>query len=197
MYLVYLFFLLITYPFVSLVYPRRTIGRENRPGPGAFLICSNHSHALDPFFIAYSMGPGRQLHYMGKVELFRVPVVGTILRAIGMFPVDRQGGGAMAVKETMRLLKGGKKVGMFPEGTRVSTEEASEAKTGAVRLAARMGVPIVPVYLPRKKRMFRFVRVVIGAPYSVELDKKPTPEDVERAAEELMARIRALGEAEL
>lgn len=159
------------------------------------MICGNHSHVLDPFFVAYSMGAGRQIHFMAKVEIFRVPVVGPVLKAIGMFPVDReQGGGAAAIKTAMRLLKDGKKVGIFPEGTRIQAEEESEAKTGAVRLAARMGVPIVPVFMARKKRLFRFNPVVIGEPYMVELDKKPTPEDIERAAEDMMERIRALGE---
>jgi len=133
---------------------------------------------------------------MGKVEIFRVPVIGAILRAIGMFPVDRAGGGAMAIKGAMKLLKDGEKVGMFPEGTRVHSEADSEAKTGAVRLAARLGVPIVPVYVPRKKRKFRFNRIAIGAPYMVELDKKATPEEVEQAAAEMMEKIRLLGEEE-
>jgi len=186
----------VTWPFLTLVYPRLTFGREHVPGPGAFLICDNHSSAIDPFLIAYSMGWRCQIHYMAKAELFRVPLIGFILRAIGMFPVDRQGGGAMAIKGAMRLLKDGEKVGMFPEGTRIQTEEESEAKTGAVRLAARLGVPIVPVYLPRRKKILRFNRIAIGAPYLVELDKKAAPEDVERAAEELMAKIRQLGGAD-
>jgi len=184
---------LISWPFVSLVYPRRTIGRDHRPGPGAYLVCANHSSAIDPFLIAYSLGAKCQVHFMAKAELFRIPIVGAVLRAVGIFPVDRKGGGAMAIKGAMKFLKDGEKVGMFPEGTRIRTEEESEAKTGAVRLAARMGVPIVPVYLPRKKRILRLNRVIIGAPYLVELDKKPTPEEVERAAEELMEKIRALG----
>ena len=160
------------------------------------MICGNHSSAIDPFLIAYSMGWRCQIHYMAKAELFRIPLIGFILRAIGMFPVDRQGGGAMAIKGAMRLLKDGEKVGMFPEGTRIRTEEESEAKTGAVRLAARLGVPIVPVYLPRRKKFLRFNRIAIGAPYLVELDKKAAPEDVERAADELMAKIRQLGGAD-
>lgn len=191
--LAYQIFGAITWPFISLVYPRRTSGRAHVPGPGAALICGNHSHALDPFFIAYSMGMGCHIHFMAKAEIFRVPLVGPVLKAIGVFPVDRKGGGAMAIKSAMKLLKAGEKVGMFPEGTRIHTEEAGEAKTGAVRLAARLGVPIVPVYMLRKKRVFRWNRVIIGAPYRVELDQKPTPEDVERAAEEMMEKIRALG----
>jgi len=186
---------LLTWPFVNLIYPRRTFGRENVPGPGAFLICANHSSMIDPFLIAYSMGPGCQIHYMGKVELFRIPIIASILRGIGIFPVDRQGGGAMAIKGAMKLLKEGEKVGIFPEGTRVHTEDG-EAKTGAVRLAARLGVPIVPVYLPRKKRILRLNRVAIGTPYMVELDKKAAPEEVEQAAEELMEKIRNLGGVE-
>ena len=186
---------LLTWPFVNLIYPRRTFGRENVPGPGAFLICANHSSMIDPFLIAYSMGPGCQIHYMGKVELFRIPIIASILRGIGIFPVDRQGGGAMAIKGAMKLLKEGEKVGIFPEGTRVHTEDG-EAKTGAVRLAARLGVPIVPVYLPRKKRILRLNRIAIGAPYMVELDKKAAPEEVEQAAEALMEKIRNLGGVE-
>jgi len=178
---------------MNLIYPRHTIGRQNIPGPGAYLVCSNHSSAIDPFMVAYSMGSRHQIRYMAKVELFKIPIVGRILRAIGMFPVDRAGGGAMAIKETMRLLKAGEKVGMFPEGTRVTSEEASEAKTGAVRLASRMGIPILPVYVPRQKKMFRRNRMVIGVPYMVELVKKASPEEVERAAEELMEKLRQLG----
>jgi len=130
---------------------------------------------------------------MAKAELFRIPIIGPILRAVGMFPVDRAGGGAMAIKGAMKLLKAGEKVGMFPEGTRIRSEDASEAKTGAVRLSARMGVPILPVYIPRDKKLFRFNRMVIGAAYQVELDKKATPEEVEQAAETLMAKLRRLG----
>jgi len=192
--LVYKILLIMTWPFISLIYPRRTIGRAHVPGPGAALICGNHSHVLDPFFIVYSMGLRCQVHFMAKAEIFRIPVVSFVLRVVGAFPVDRQGGGAMAIKRAMKLLKDGEKVGMFPEGTRVHTEEASEAKTGAVRLAARLGVPIIPVYIPRKKRLFRFNRVIIGVPYMVELNKKPTAEDVERAAAEMMEKIRVLGE---
>ena len=183
----------ITCPFVSLVYPRRTIGRENRPGKGAYLICGNHSSMIDPFLVAYSMGPGRQIHFMAKAELFRIPLIKSILRVIGMFPVDREHGGAAAMKQAMKYLKNGEKVGMFPEGTRISSDEASATKAGAVRIAARLEVPIVPVYIPRRKRLFRFNQIVIGAPYCIELDKKADREEYDRAAEELMEKIRILG----
>jgi len=147
----------------------------------------------DPFLITYSMGAKCQIHYMAKAELFRIPVLGSLLRGIGMFPVDRQGGGAAAVKGAMKFLKAGGKVGIFPEGTRIHSEEESEAKTGAVRLAARFEVPVVPVYVPRKKRLFRRNHIAIGEPYFVELERRPSPEEVEAAANLLMEKIWALG----
>ena len=150
---------------------------------------------IDPFFMIFSMGVGCHLHFMAKAEIFRVPVVGPALRGIGMFPVDRKSGGAQAMMGAMKLLKSGEKVGMFPEGTRIMTEEESVAKVGAVRLAARMGVPIVPIYVPRKKRLFRFNKTVIGAPYMLELDKKASAEEFDQAANELMEKIRLLGES--
>jgi len=150
---------------------------------------------VDPFLVAFSMGPKRQIHFMAKAELFRIPVVGPVLRAIGMFPVDREHGGAAAMKQAMKLLKNGEKVGMFPEGTRISSEEASATKAGAVRIAARMEVPIVPVYIPRKKRVFRFNTIVIGEPYRITLDKKASSAEFDQAANELMEKIRVLGES--
>ena len=184
----------ITRPILSLPYPRRSYGRENMP-EGAALVCANHSSALDPFLIAYSAGVTHPIRFMTKVELFRIPVIAPILRALGMFPVDREGGGAMAVKGAMKYLKAGDKVGMFPEGTRVSSEEESAAKNGAVRLAAKMGVPVVPVYLAREKKLFRRSLLVIGVPYRIEVDKKTVKqEDYDRLAAEMMEKIRVLGE---
>jgi len=150
---------------------------------------------IDPFLMAYSMGAQFQIHYMAKAVLFRIPVIGAILRGIGMFPVDRESGGAQAMMAAMKLLKNGKRVGMFPEGTRVSTEDGSAVKAGAVRLAARLNVPIVPMYVPRKKKVLRFNKIVIGTPYMVGLDKKASAEEYEQAANELMEKIRLLGES--
>jgi len=150
---------------------------------------------IDPFLVAYSMGPRCHIHFMAKAELFRIPIIRTILRGIGMLPVDRKNGGAAAFMGAMRLLKSGEKVGIFPEGTRVHDEEARASKAGAVKLAARMGVPVVPVYIPREKKILRFNKIVIGAPYQVELEKKASAEEADQAAAELMEKIRILGES--
>ena len=103
---------------------------------------------------------------------------------------------AYAVKRAIKVLKEGCKLLLFPEGTRVSSpEESTEAKTGAVMFAVRAGVPVVPVYIPRKKHWFRFTRITVGEAYYPDVPaRRATPEDYQRAADELMRRIYALEE---
>ena len=82
---------------------------------------------------------------------------------------------------------------IFPEGTRVHGTDSVRPKSGAVRMADRADVPVVPVYLPRDKKLFRKIRVVIGEPYHVHREPGKTYDDL---AEELMEKIWALGETE-
>lgn len=181
---------------MALLYPRRTVGREHVPKDGALLICSNHSHALDPFILAYSIGWRNQIYIMAKVELFRFPVLGALLRALEVFPVERGTGGVSALKGAIRFLRAEKKVLMFPEGTRVKDETNTNAKTGAVRIAVQTGAPILPIYIPRRKRLFRFNRVVIGKPYTIDLDKKTANQtDYEQLTIEMMQTINQLGKS--
>ena len=183
----------ISWPFLSLVLPRRSYGRENIP-EGPVLICANHASKFDAFFIIYAAGPKHHIHFLTKEGVFRVPIVAAIMRGVGMIPVEQTGNATQAVKSAMRRLKEGRVVGIFPEGARIYRDEDSVAKTGAVRLAVRMGVPIVPVYIPRKKRYFRRNLVVIGKPYTIDMDKKTAkPEDYDRLTDELMETIRLLG----
>ena len=95
----------------------------------------------------------------------------------------------------MRFLKEGDKLLMFPEGTRVKEGEVSDAQTGAAMLALRTGVPIVPIWMPAKKKWFRRTPVVFGEAYYPEMPEgaKPTNEDYRRVADDLLARIMALG----
>ena len=93
----------------------------------------------------------------------------------------------------MRFLKGGDKLMMFPEGTRVGEGENVDAKAGAAMLSTRLNVPIIPVYIPAKKRWFRPTTVVIGQPYQPQVaGKRGTPEEYHAIAEDLMERIRHL-----
>lgn len=184
----------IVWIFMKLFHPWQAKGRERLPEGGA-LICGNHTSLGDPLYVVCAIGHRPQLRVMAKEELMRIPVLGFLLRHAGIVGVKRGKADVGAVKEIMKALKGGEKVLLFPEGTRVHEGEASEAHTGAAMFATRTGVPIMPVYISPKKRIFRKTGVIFGEPYHPAFEgRKPSPEDYERIANDLMARIRKLGE---
>ena len=190
----YTFFYRLIYPFFNLVHPCRAIGRENIPEGGA-LICANHTRASDPFFIVFAFGLKNRVCAMAKAELMRIPVIGFILKKVGVFGIDRGKADVGAIKTAMKRLKSGEKMIMFPEGTRVAEESLDhEAKTGVAMLALRTGVPIVPIYIPGKKVWFGRTPVVIGKPYYPQAPDghKPTQEDYHAISDDLMNRILAL-----
>lgn len=185
----------VVWPFFNLFHPVRAVGREHIP-EGAALICPNHTKASDPFFVVFAFKRQHVMRAMAKAEVMRVPVIGWLLGKAGVFGVNRGAADINAVKTALRFLKEGRKLLMFPEGTRVEEGENVEAKTGAAMFAVRTGAPIVPVYIPAKKRWFRPTTVVIGQPFYPKVaDRKGTSEEYRAIADDLMARIRALEEA--
>lgn len=179
-------------PFVHLVRPIKVIGRENM-AEGAVLICANHSAMIDPIFIGLSYDINTHIHVFAKEELFSVPIISTMLRKLEMIPVDRNTADVNAIKTAMKILKEGEKVVIFPEGTRLAEHDSKAAKSGAVKLAERTGVPIQPVFVPRKKPIFKRTKIVFGKPYTIEKQKeKRTPEEYAKLSEELMDKIKAL-----
>lgn len=186
----------IVWPFFNLFHPQRVVGREHIPA-GGVLVCGNHTAMSDPVFLAFAFRLSHQLRPMAKAELLRVPVIGWILKHVGVFGVERGKSDVGAIKQAMKFLKEGEKVLLFPEGRRVhgSKGEQGEAKNGAAMLSVRCGVPILPVYVPEKKHWFRRTTVVIGQPYMPQVaTRKGTTEEYEAITADLMERIRALGE---
>ena len=184
----------VLWPVFHLLYPIRTVGRENIP-EGAALICPNHTSAIDPFLAVFALKRKHIVRAMAKAQIMRLPVVGWILKKAGVFGVERGSADITAVKTALRYLKEGRKLLMFPEGTRVAEGENVEAKTGAAMFSTRAGVPILPMYIASKKRLFRRNLVVIGKPYQPQVaGRKGTSEEYHAIAEDLMARIRVLGE---
>lgn len=191
---VYHFLYAVIFPFFQLFHPVRAVGRENIP-EGAAIVCPNHTAMSDPFFVVFAFRRKHPLRAMAKAEVMRVPFIGWLLGKAGVFGVDRGNADVGAIKKAMKFLKEGDKLLMFPEGTRVEEGENVEAKTGAAMLSTRLNVPLLPVYVPAKKRWFRPTTVVIGAPYHPQTaGKRATPEEYRAIAEDLMERVRLLGE---
>ena len=99
-----------------------------------------------------------------------------------------------AMKTALGYLRKGKKLAIFPEGTRTSEDGDVAPKIGAIRMAEKVGAPLLPVYIPRNKRNFRRTKIIIGKPFYVsDLKTKKDKRDYEQLAEELMERIYSLG----
>ena len=188
----YRFFRVLCAAIMAPFYPIRAHGKDNMP-EGAALVCGNHSHWNDPILIILAIGSRFHLHMMAKAELFAKPLLGRFLKSVGMISVDRGNNDISSVRSVLRYLRSGEKVGIFPEGTRVTDEKGGDPRNGASYFAAKLGVPIVPVYIPRDRKLFRSIDVVIGKPY--ELGSGATDTDsLNAASADLMSRIESLRE---
>ncbi len=172
----------------------RVVGRGNVPLHGGVVIACNHISNFDPPLLG--MGVPRPISYMAKKELFVLPLLGTLLPHLQAFPVDRKAGGTAALRASLRMLKEGRCVGIFPEGGR-NVHGTNEEKAGAAFLAAAAGVPVVPAAIvgTRKLRLFSRVTVVFGEPLRIARNRKSDDDDLEKGAAQIMSRIRALEES--
>lgn len=172
----------------------RVHGKENIP-EGAAIVCCNHSAFSDPIWVMFAAHPKRIFRTMAKKELFSHKILGFLITKVGAFPVDRSTSDINAVKTSMQILKSGDKLLIFPEGTRIRKGKTSAPHGGAVMIAARMGVPIVPVYLSTDKRIFRLLDVVFGEPYHPHpSDRRVSNEELDALSQDMMQRIYALKE---
>lgn len=180
-----------------LFYKITVIGRENIPR-GTALVCGNHTSLTDPLFVAIGMSSKNQLHFMAKAELLQLPIIGWLLDKIGVFAVNRGKSDIKAIKKSLHILNTGKKLMMFPEGTRVREADKSQAKTGAAMLSLKTGAPILPVYVTAgDKRLFGDVRIIIGKPFLAEKNEQlPQSENYREVADSIMRSINSLGEKE-
>jgi 1-acyl-sn-glycerol-3-phosphate acyltransferase len=123
----------------------RSVGADHVPREGAVLLAANHVSALDP--PAIGAGTRRHLHYMAKAELFQVFFLGWLIRSLNAHPVEREGADVAALRHARHLLREGKALLVFPEGTRQTAGVLGPGRAGAGMLAAHSGAPVIPVYI--------------------------------------------------
>ena len=146
----------------------KIIGRENIPKKGAFILAANHMSNFDPPFVGTFAG--RMVSYMAKEELFRNPILAAALRGINTFPVKRGAADKGAIKNAVKILKGGGCLGIFPEGTRSKTGRIGKAESGVSLIAAMTNAPIIPAAIVNTDKIFsaevKFPRLalVFGTP---------------------------------
>ncbi len=138
------FIKLFAFPVFKILFAVEHHGLENVPKEGAVILAGNHPSYLDPLLVALPIR--RTIRYMAWDALFKVPLLGFIIRSLGAFPVDiRKGKGESAFQEACRVLHNGDALGIFPEGQRSAQGPMGELKTGTARLAIETGAPIVPI----------------------------------------------------
>ena len=175
----------------------RTYGTENEQTEGPLIVCANHTAMLDVLALAISFK--RQLRYLAKKELFKVPLLAPLIRALGAYAVDRGTGDVAAIKKTLTLLDEGEVVAMFPQGTRYRGVDPAETavKPGIGMLVYRSKADVQPVFVRVKGyryRLFRKKEVIIGKPirYAEFGFTTGGKEEYARAAELVFDRILAL-----
>ncbi len=156
---------------VKKIYRIRIDGAENEPEQGPFIVCSNHLSFQDVLILAASLH--NQMHFLAKAELFKIPLLGRLIRALGAIPLERQRGDVGAIKKSISLLEEGKVVGIYPQGHRYPGVPPSETepKSGVGLIALRTKATVLPVCIQTKKfkiRIFRRVYVTVGKPIGHE-----------------------------
>jgi 1-acyl-sn-glycerol-3-phosphate acyltransferase len=143
----------------------------------------------------------RHEHHMAKVELFGVPVLGSIMRMLGAFPVRRGESDRESLRVAEQVLNAGQVLVIFPEGHRSGTGKMAAGLPGVALIAMRTGAPIVPVGISGTERVFkgfRFgpwaprVRMVFGKPFTLAANGKRRSEDLRRGIDTIMRHIAAL-----
>ncbi|MBQ8689144.1 MAG: (d)CMP kinase [Clostridia bacterium] len=142
-------------------------GLENIPSDGPVMFCSNHIAARDPILIAAALN--RQITFIGKKELFKIPILGWLIKKLGAIPIDRAGNDVGAIKTSVNVLKTGGALAIFPQGHRYPGVDPSETtpKNGAALIAYRSKCDIIPVFIKTKNHKYHFLgkkEIVFGQP---------------------------------
>ena len=203
----YRFAVTVLRPLLMALTRRVWIGAENLPRDRGFVAVSNHISHLDVFVFAHFLNDeGIVPHFLGKVEVFKVPFVGAVLRGADQIPVYRETGRAAdAYRAAVQAVEDGKCVGIYPEGTVTREPDLwpMRGKTGAARIALETGCPVIPVaqwgaqeilgpYSHRPKVLPRHtMHVSAGQPVDLsDLRGRPITGDVlHEATERIMAAL--------
>ena len=179
----------------GLILRTRVIGAENIPKDGAFILAANHVSNWDPPFLGTFID--REVNYMGKEELFKNPFMAAICRGLHVFPVKRGAADKTAIKTAVKILKDGKCLGIFPEGTRSKTGKLGKAESGVSLIAAMTKAPIIPAAIVDTEKIFskeKFLprlAVVYGKPMKFSGSTKDK-EALANFAQEIMREIALL-----
>ena len=182
----------IVIPVFRIFKPFRCYG-HTKTKDGACVYVGNHYTIWDPIYIARTTTEG--IHFLSKREVTQHWLMSGICKKIRCISVNRDGNDARAFMNSLKCLKNGEKVSIFPEGTRNKTDaEMLPFKPGAAALAVKAKVPVVPVAIYKKPRLFRTAHILYGEPFELSefYDKKLSAEDLKTADDIIKEKLLSL-----
>ena len=179
--------------FVHFIFRIEILGEENIPKDGPCMVCLNHISAWDPPVVVLSFK--RRVRFMAKHELFKIPVVSWVLKAMDTIPLKRGASDIAAFKAALGALKNGEVLGIFPTGTRERIKKDAPVKSGAALIASKSGAPVVPVYIKADYKPFSKIKIVVGKPMVFECTEKHASQDeLAQFASKIYSEILKLGD---
>ena len=141
-------------PIYKFLFRGHLIGKENIPQKNSFIMVSNHGSLLDPPLLGHALG--RNISFMAKAELFKIPLLGFIIKACGAYPVKRGIVDKNTIKTACKKLSNDKCIGIFIDGTRQKNGRVNRPKQGAALLAFKNQKLLLPVAIVNSHRLIRF-----------------------------------------
>ena len=179
------------YSYCKIVYRMKVIGKENIPKSGQVIICGNHKSFLDPPAIEVTCG--RYTRFLAKEELTRhkfLKLLGIVFDAI---LVKRDSKEVTAIKESLKTLKNGDCLALFPEGTRNGLAKGEDVKDGAAFFAVRSGAPVIPCGIKGGEKGNWKLTITYGKPLDFSKYKgAKDKETLDKVTNEIMDNILSL-----
>ncbi len=185
------------FPIYKFLFNGSLIGKENIPKKGSFIMVSNHGSLLDPPLLGHAVG--RNISFMAKAELFKIPILGFVIRACGAYPVKRGIVDKNTIKTACEKLSNNNSIGIFIDGTRQKNGRVNKPKQGAALLAFKNQKLLLPVAIVNSHKLIRFrlfipffTKIVIKVGEAIQPPKSSSKEDLYFVTTQLQEAINNL-----
>jgi len=154
---------------------------------GGALILANHTSYSDPFYVGRAFAY-RRMYFMAADVVLKNRFIGILLKGMGCIPINRETYDIRAIKRIISLAKEGQTIAIFPQGGVHRDNSIQEIKNGAALIAVQAGVPLVPMYIHKRKSFFDKAVTVVGEALVIE-KKMPSMVEIDQYSEELLKRM--------